>query len=122
MSRISFYSKALSVPEPIIEFFFYTFDLYEVRRKIGYYHGISFEVRTKEENHFRPHVHAGYGDYSISISLDTFEVLAGNLPSKQTKKALEWVQDNSELCTEEWNSIHLDRLLSFTDTNLAERR
>ncbi|MBQ7496950.1 MAG: DUF4160 domain-containing protein [Selenomonas sp.] len=64
------------------------------------------EIRTKEKSHPIPHVHAHFGDSSVSISL-TGSILAGSLSnSKKQEEAVAWVIDNSEFLEKEWRRIH----------------
>lgn len=107
------------IPNELLYFFWEVFDLYNIREKVGQYKGIVFEVRTKEGNHVRPHVHAAYNKYNISVSLDTFEVLAGNLPKKQERIACEWVKNNVELCQAKWDQFHLEKSLALTSSRLG---
>ena len=77
-----------SIPKEIVEFLDHVFMIYEIRGQVGVQNGIKFIVRTMEQNHVVPHVHAEYGEYHISIALDDQRVLAvispkssKNLPS-----------------------------------------
>lgn len=74
------------------------FELLEKRVKVSRRGSIIFEVRTKEQGHNEPHIHAEYQGMNISISLITFEVLAGNLPPKLQKSAVEWTKQHFEQC------------------------
>ncbi|NLN49103.1 MAG: DUF4160 domain-containing protein [Clostridiales bacterium] len=51
--------------------------------------GIKFEIRPKEKGHNEPHCHVSYQGKNISVSLMSFQVLEGNIPSKQQKQAIE---------------------------------
>ena len=82
------------------------FEIPEQRVKIGSNGSIIFEVRTKEQGHNEPHIHAEYQGMNISISLNTFEVLAGNLPPKLQKTAIEWTKQHSEQCKSKWDEYH----------------
>ena len=48
------------IPGEIVSFIEKTFQIMEIREKVGEIRGIRFEVRTKEGNHTIPHVHAEY--------------------------------------------------------------
>lgn len=82
------------------------FELPEQRAQIGRRGSIIFEVRPKENGHNEPHIHAEYQGKNISISLNTFEVLAGNLPPKLQKTAIEWTKQHFEQCKSKWYEYH----------------
>ena len=44
------------------------------------------------DRHHRPHVHVRYQGKKAVIALDEVEVLAGKIPTKQRRRALEWVR------------------------------
>ena len=56
-------------------------------------------------HHNKPHVHAEYDKYAISIGIEDGEVLAGNLPSSQERKAVRWVKDNKDYLLGKWADI-----------------
>lgn len=114
-----FIADNYNIPEEVVCFFWEVFDLYNIREKIGNFKGIEFEIRSKEGNHIRPHVHAAYGGYSISVALDTYEVLAGNLPKRQERIACEWVKNNIDLCQSKWDKYHLENTLALTNSRLG---
>lgn len=120
MSDSKFLSNILNVPEEIFKFLFELFEIYEVRAMIDEVKGIKYEVRTKEQGHNRPHIHVSYGEFEISISIDqTIEILNGKLPLKQQKRALQFVNDNILKIRGEWNNIHINMELPFTNSALA---
>jgi hypothetical protein len=74
--------------------------------KMGKDKGIKFFIYPKEEGHYEPHFHAKYQDAEISISLISFQVLAGNLPPRQQKQAIDWCKDNIETLKKYWGKYH----------------
>ena len=48
------------------------FDIIRQRVRVGEIKSITFEIRTKEQGHNVPHIHAAYEDNNISISLIDF--------------------------------------------------
>lgn len=68
--------------------------------------GLRFEVRPKEMGHNEPHCHVSYQGRVISVSLNDFSVLEGNLPIKQQRQASEWIKDNIIVLRQYWNSYH----------------
>ncbi len=94
-----------NIPKEIVGFLEDVFQIMEIRERVGTIRGIKFEVRTREQNHNKPHVHAEYDKYAISIGIEDGEVLAGNLPSSQERKAVRWVKDNKDYLLEKWADI-----------------
>lgn len=45
-----------------------------------------------KEKHNLPHIHAKYAEFTASISIETGEVLAGELPGKQLKLVEAWIE------------------------------
>ena len=103
-------SKKLNVDIENINIIFEIFEIYEQRAKSGEYKNIVFEVRTKQQEHNRAHIHASYNhQFEISISIDDkIEVIAGNLPMKQQTEALNWVKINIDKLRKQWNNYHFD--------------
>lgn len=105
-------------PSEITNFLDSVFEIYEIRGRVGITNGIVFSVRTNEQNHTLPHVHAQYGDYYISIGIDTGNVLAGNLPKKNQKIAIAWVLNNKDKLLNDWRDIAISATSSMTKSRL----
>ena len=88
------------------EIFYSVFELYHKRARVGNCNQIIFEIRTKEQGHNVPHIHACYENKNISISLVDFSVLSGNIPKKQVMIAVKWTKDNIDLLRMKWNEYH----------------
>jgi hypothetical protein len=55
-------------------------------------------IRMFFDDHQPPHFHAQYGEFKAKISIDTLEILDGNLPSRVFGMVLEWaVMHRNEL-------------------------
>ena len=92
------------------------FNLAEKREKIRVLkEGIIIEIRNKEEGHNVPHIHACYQGDNISISLIDGEILAGNIPRKNQKIAVDWVMENLESLRTKWENKH--GIIKFPDMN-----
>lgn len=112
---------SLRIPSEIKSFIEQAFLLTEIRRKIGDEKGIVFIIHTNEKNHARPHIHAEYGEYSISVSLDEQpEILAGNLPKRQQRFVVNWVADNRTKLLKDWSDIAVSAI-SHTTKSLLDR-
>ena len=69
--------------------------------------GVRIEIRTRENGHNEPHVHAIYAGESMSISLVTADILAGIINNTKAKKrAIQWVKENKDLLMKEWRKNH----------------
>ena len=113
-----FLKASCIVPEEIVDFMETVFRIVEIRERVGSARGIKFEVRTRENNHPLPHIHAEYGEYQISIAIETVEVIAGNLPHKQQKIAKEWVENNKDQLLSKWNDIAVSGTAMYTKSSL----
>lgn len=108
------------IPKEIADFLYECFQIYEIRGRVGESNGVKFEVRTREQNHTIPHIHAAYGEYSTSIAIETGEVLAGNLPKKQQKDAVEWVLNKKEYLLGKWKDIAISAFSVMTRTRFDD--
>lgn len=60
----------------------------------------------QEQNHARPHFHIEYkNQYSASYAIDTFEKLAGSVPTKYEKPVLEWALRHKGSLLLTWNKM-----------------
>ena len=106
-------------PKEIISFLDSVFEIVEIRGRVGYTNGISFVIRTDEKKHHIPHVHAAYGKYNISIEIETGKVLAGNLPTKNQRLAVEWVVANKVQLLNDWKSIAISATSRMTTSMIG---
>ena len=112
----------LDCPEEIESFLINIFNLKVVaRRTVGRCDKISFTIHSNEGNHSIPHVHASCQGYEISIAIKTAEVLCGNLPPKQTRKAVKWVEDNKERLLHEWTDFVFSASCVTYSSDLANK-
>ena len=112
-------SKQSDVPDRIVEFINNTFEIYEIRARVGEENGIIFQVRSNEKNHSVPHVHASYGEFSISISIEDGSILAGNLPRKNQKIAQKWVIENKDRLLNDWKTYALSATAHLTKSAIG---
>lgn len=52
--------------------------------------------------HEPPHIHAYYQDYKAAIDIETGEVLAGELPTKQLRLVQAWIEIHKEELFANW--------------------
>ena len=107
-----------NVPPEIVSFLNESFYIVEIRQRVGEIKGITFEVRSREQNHSLPHVHASYGEYSISIAIEDGKVLSGNLPKKHEKAAVAWVLTNKKKLLSDWKSYAMSATSMLTQSLL----
>lgn len=108
-------------PYEFCDFLTDTFNLCEIRQRAGSSKGVVFEVRSNEGNHHIPHVHASYDRHQISIAIETGDVLAGNLPSKQTHIAQKWVIEHKIDLLTKWNTFSIHGGSNYTKSALNSR-
>ncbi|GEM_PF-6463611 len=51
------------------------------------------------------HLPAIYGDYAGSFSLETGDILAGEMPPRQSKKIKDFIDANRSELMEKWNEL-----------------
>ena len=109
----------LQSPKEIIDFLDDVFEIMEIRRKVGEIVSVEFSVRSNEGNHAIPHVHAAYGEDNISIAIESGEILAGNLPGKKQKKAVEWVMSHQQQLLNQWKEFAISAVSHTTKSRLG---
>jgi hypothetical protein len=57
-------------------------------------------------DHNPPHFHVLTPDERGSLSIENFEILAGELSSQSVKTALTWAADNRGLLIEKWKELN----------------
>ena len=112
--------KRLNEPKEIISFLEEVFEITEIRGLVGKVKGISFVVHSNEQNHCIPHVHAGYGEYEVSIDIITGKVLVGNIPKKNQKIAVDWVKKNRDKLLSDWKKFALSANTHMTMSNIHQ--
>ena len=114
------YMKArFEAPKEIISFLDSIFEIYQIRARVGKQNGVVFEIRTNEQNHSLPHVHAAYGEYNISIDIESGKILAGRLPKKNQKAAVDWVLAHKDKLLDDCKNIAISAVSTMTGTRLV---
>ena len=108
-----------STPKEIVRFINEVFEVIEIRRRLGEEKGIKFIVHSNESNHTVPHIHAEYGEFNVSITIDDQKVLAGNLPNHKLKAAQDWVRVHKHSLIREWNDYVLSATTHTTRSKLS---
>lgn len=79
---------------------------YRIFKKVGRSDTLAFEIRTKEKGHNIPHVHVATMAASLSIAIETGEVLAqSGADARSVKEAQKWILDNQTFLKEKWNEL-----------------
>ena len=58
-------------------------------------------IRMYYQDHAPPHFHAEYGEYEISVQIQT-GVVEGRFPKRALKAVLEWYEKNKDKLLENW--------------------
>ncbi len=67
---------------------------------ISMFYGILIQMFWQD--HAPPHFHALYGEYEVLISIQTLEILEGNMPRRALALVLEWAREHQAELSENW--------------------
>ena len=59
-------------------------------------------IRMYYDDHNPPHFHAYYGDHQAIISIETLEVLEGQLPKRARALVVEWAVEHRQELLNDW--------------------
>jgi hypothetical protein len=54
------------------------------------------KINIYNGDHRPPHIHAVYNEFETLITIERGEVFAGDMPEKQLRKVVKWLETNSE--------------------------
>jgi len=77
--------------------------------EITRFYGIVIQIRFARE-HNPPHFHALYGDREGAFSIETLEMLAGDLPIKAQSLIREWASPHKVELMKMWDTKQLQKL------------
>lgn len=69
--------------------------------KISYFFGISIYLYYLDHN--PPHFHVIYNEFEATVSIDTFEILTGDLPNRVKGLVAEWYAMHKNELVTNWN-------------------
>ena len=69
---------------------------------ISMFYGIIIRMYFAPGEHNPPHFHAYYNEYKASFSIDTLEMIEGNLPRKQTRLVQAWAELHIDELRADW--------------------
>lgn len=62
-----------------------------------------------EGKHGRPHFHAYYQKYKISIDIQKCKKISGKIPDRQKRQVLVWADAHKEELLANWESLRKDK-------------
>jgi len=78
---------------------------------ISNFYGILIYLYAELGNHHhKPHIHAKYAEYEMSISIDG-KVINGNMPNKQLKIIEAWLEIHKEDILASWYAYNNDGVI-----------
>jgi len=70
---------------------------------LSMFYGIIIRMYYAPAEHLPAHIHVYYQDFKSSVSIDNGEIIAGNLPAKQMKLVLAWIEIHREELIANWD-------------------
>jgi hypothetical protein len=67
---------------------------------IAWFYGIA--IRMYVRDHLPPHFHAIYGEHEANVSIETGDVIEGELPHAAVRLVKEWTLARQEKLRENW--------------------
>ncbi|WP_300701542.1 DUF4160 domain-containing protein [uncultured Campylobacter sp.] len=71
---------------------------------IARFYGIIIKMFFASKEHNPPHIHALYNEYSGVFSIETIEMIEGDLPNKAKKMVEEWMTEHKDELMQMWQS------------------
>lgn len=72
---------------------------------ISMFYGIIIRMYFAPGEHPPPHFHVYYSEYKATVNILTAEIIAGNLPGKQTKLVLAWTELHQDELMANWHLV-----------------
>jgi len=69
---------------------------------ISMFYGVIIRMYFAPGEHNPPHFHAYYNEYKASFSIETLDVLSGELPRKQTRLVQAWAELHQDELWADW--------------------
>ncbi len=79
--------------------------------EVARFYGIVIKVFFGD--HPPPHFHAIYGEYNALVTIETLEIIEGDLPSRAQKLVLEWASLYQADLLQMWNTQEFRKLPSL---------
>jgi len=78
--------------------------------ELARFYGIVIKMFFLKKEHNPPHIHAIYGDYLGVLSIQTGEVIEGDLPGKAVHMIQEWIALHRDTLLDIWQSQQFRKL------------
>ena len=76
---------------------------------ISQFYGIIIRIYFNDtEKHYLEHIHAQYNEFDAVYSIQNISILEGNLPSKQHKLVVAWMEIHKDELLALWNVSQKD--------------
>ena len=72
---------------------------------ISMFYGIIIRMYFSPDEHNPPHLHAYYNEYTAAIDIKTSEFIEGDLPPRQKKLVLAWIELHQDELMGDWNLV-----------------
>jgi len=70
---------------------------------ISMFYGIIVQMFVLDtDRHHLPHIHVRFAEFKASISIETAEILAGSLPTRQLRLVTAWIEIHREELQADW--------------------
>ena len=69
---------------------------------LSMFFGIIIRMYYAPKEHNPPHIHVYYQDFVSVIDIQTYELMEGDLPSKQLRLVLAWIEIHKEELIADW--------------------
>jgi hypothetical protein len=71
---------------------------------ISEFYGIRIKMNYNDVgHHHRSHVHAEYQDFEAVFAIPEGDILAGQLPRRQTRLTRKWIAEHEQELMDDWN-------------------
>lgn len=70
---------------------------------ISMFFGIIIRMYYSPKEHNPPHIHIYYQNYMATLNINTCEIIHGEIPSRQMRLVLAWVEIHKEELLADWN-------------------
>lgn len=74
------------------------------------FYGIVIKMYFSQSEHGIPHFHALYGEYNGVFSIETLEMIVGDMPKRSQKLILEWASQYQGELAKMWDTNEFKEL------------
>ncbi|MBG1271396.1 DUF4160 domain-containing protein [Nostoc sp. WHI] len=76
--------------------------------EVARFYGIVIKIFFGD--HLPPHFHAVYGEYNALVSIESLQIIEGDLPNRAQKLVLEWANLYQQELLQMWNTQEFRKL------------